>query len=51
MLFGKCDHQQDSGRVFQGRPGFLMPALQKAFDRFDALPSSLTGISLLSRSL
>jgi len=26
-----------------------MPALQKAFDHFDALPSSLTGISLLSR--
>jgi len=26
-----------------------MPALQKAFDHFDALPSSLTGISFLSR--
>jgi len=47
LLFRKCDRQQNPGRVFQGNPGFLMPALQETFDHFDALPPSLTGISFL----
>ena len=50
MLFGKCDHQQDSGRVFSRPPGIPHAGTAKKRSTiFDALPSSLTGISFLSR--
>jgi hypothetical protein len=44
LLCRKCDYQQNPGRVLQGIPGFLVPALQETFNHLNALPSSLTGI-------
>jgi hypothetical protein len=39
MLCRKCYYQQDPRGIFQALPGFLVPAVQEAFNHLNALLS------------